>query len=100
MKFIINPSKLYGFCEYFAKLTGFSGRAEMFRDSLFMKKCCDFAMAIDRSADYRNNASHGGSFISITQCSDDKRIVLNNLEAVRSSSIGLIQQLLYLLQKD
>ena len=27
-------------------------------------------------------------------------IVLNNLEQVRSSSIGLIQQLLYVLQKD
>ena len=100
MKNIINPSKLNGFCEYFAKLTGFSGRVEMFADTPFMKKCCDFALAIDQSADNRNNASHGGSFISMQQCTDDKRIVLNNLEKVRSSSIGLVQQLLYILQKD
>lgn len=100
MKNIINPSKLNGFCEYFAKLTGFSGSAEMFADTPFMKKCCDFALAIDQSADNRNNASHGGSFISVQQCSDDKKVVLNNLEKVRSSSIGLVQQLLYILQKD
>ena len=100
MESIDNPSKLVGFCEYFAKRVGFASRADMFQDQAFMQKCKDFTSDIIQTADNRNNASHGGSFISLSQCSDDKRIVLNNLELVRSSSIGLIQQLLYVLQKD
>ena len=100
MESIDNPSKLNGFCDYFAKLVGFASRADMFQDQSFMQKCKDFTSDIIQTADNRNNASHGGSFISLTQCTDDKRIVLNNLEQVRSSSIGLIQQLLYVLQKD
>ena len=100
MESIDNPSKLNGFCDYFAKLAGFASRADMFQDQAFMQKCKGFTSDIIQTADNRNNASHGGSFISLSQCSDDKRIVLNNLELVRSSSIGLIQQLLYVRQKD
>jgi hypothetical protein len=100
MKNIANPSKLNGFCDYFARLTGFSGRAEMFLDTPFMLICSDFIKNIDQSSKNRNNASHGGSLISITQCTADKKTVLNDLEAVRSTSIGLVQQLLYILQKD
>ena len=79
MKSIDNPSKLNGFCDYFAKLVGFASRADMFQDQSFMQKCKDFTSDIIQTADNRNNASHGGSFISLTQCTDDKRIVLNNL---------------------
>ncbi len=100
MQNIVNPSKLNGFCDYFARLTGYSGRAELFHDTAFMQICSNFAKMIDQSAENRNNASHGGSSISITQCTDDKKTVLNHLEAVRSTSIGLVQRLLYILQKD
>ena len=72
----------------------------MFIDNAFMQKCHDFTDEISKSAYNRNNASHGGSFISLDQCRDDKKIVLNNLESIRRESVGLIQQLLYILQKD
>lgn len=67
MEEISNPSNLNGFCEFFAQLTGFSGMADMFSDTTFMQKCHDFTDEISRSADNRNNASHGGSFISLGQ---------------------------------
>lgn len=97
MKNICNPSRLPGFCDYFAELTGFDGKTQMFGDVAFMSKCREFADAVYRSAENRNNASHGGSYISIIQCTYDRKAVLNNLESVRSTSIGLIQQLLYVL---
>ena len=100
MKIICNPSPLDGFCEYFANLTGFSGRVQMFSDTSFMSNCQRFAIDIENSADDRNNASHGGTFISINQCVDDKKKIIDNLAIVRDNSYGLIQQLLYLLQKD
>lgn len=100
MEEISNPSNLNGFCEFFAQLTGFAGMADMFSYTTFMQKCHDFTDEISRSADNRNNASHGGSFISLGQCTDDKKTILNNLESIRRESVGLIQQLLYLLQKD
>ena len=98
MENIHDPSDLDKFCDYYAKLAGYPDRNDMFRDTTFMTKCQEFTNAISNSADNRNNASHGGSFISIGQCTDDKKTVLNDLETVRLSSIGLIQQLLYLLQ--
>lgn len=39
-------------------------------------------------------------FISISQCKDDKKIVISELELVRSDSIGLIQQLLFLIKGE
>ncbi len=100
MEQLKNPSDLNGFCEFVAKLCGFAGMADMFSDTAFMQKCHDFSDEISRSANNRNNASHGGSFISLGQCTDDKKTILNNLESIRCESVGLIQQLLYILQKD
>lgn len=96
MENIRESSDLYKFCDYFATLVGYSDSQRMFADTTFMSKCLNFTKAILNSADNRNNASHGGTFISIGQCTDDKKTVLNDLEAVRVNSIGLIQQLLYL----
>ena len=70
----------------------------MFTDSVFAKKLAEFASTIDLSKDNRNNASHGGTTIDIVQCDADKKAVLNGLEAVRKESLGLIQQLLYLMR--
>lgn len=92
-------SHLEHFCDYIAKITGFVSRNDMFNDSDFMRNCNAFISAVDASADNRNNASHGGTFISITQCRSDKKTVLSELETVRSDSFGLIQQLLFLLGK-
>ena len=96
---IVPNTKLEKLCDYFAKITGFSSRAEMFNDSDFMRNCYSFTAAVKASADNRNNASHGGTFISVNQCRSDKKIILNDLESVRSDSIGLIQQLLYILNR-
>ena len=81
-------------------ITGYTGKEMMFDDLEFMAKCAEFTKAVNDSANNRNNASHGGTFISMNQCTYDKKTVLNDLETVRSSSIGLIQQLLYLLFKE
>ncbi len=91
-------SELPYFCDFYAKRTGYVGRDEMFRDQCFMNKTQSFASTIKNSADNRNNASHGGSFVSITQCSLDKKTVLNDLEMVRENCVGLVQQLLYLMK--
>ena len=64
-----------------------------------MRNCNAFITAVDASADSRNNASHGGTFISVDQCKSDKKTVLSELEAVRSDSLGLIQQLIFLLRR-
>jgi len=65
----IKPSSVLGhFCEYIAKITGFKSRNDMFNDSDFMRNSYAFTTAVDASADNRNNASHGGTFISIEQC--------------------------------
>ncbi len=85
------------FCEHIARIAGYCSAKEMFDNKEFMAKYQAFSNAVNQSVDNRNNASHGGTYISIMQCSNDKRIVLDNLEAVRKDSFGLIQQLLFLL---
>ena len=100
MKEIKTESKLKEFCKYFSIITGFSNVEEMFSDTLFMNNCEEFTRGIYNSADNRNNASHGGTFISVSQCKKDKNAVISDLEEVRSNSIGLIQKLLYLLQNS
>lgn len=91
-------SELDKFCDYIAEITGFTDSQSMFNDADFMKKLGEFTTAVKGSKDNRNNASHGGSAIDIAQCDADKKTVLNGLETVRKESLGLIQQLLYLMR--
>lgn len=100
MESVKSTGELDKYCDYFAEITGYNNKNEMFCDVDFMNLCERFTKAVKNSADNRNNASHGGTFISKKQCSEDKKTVLNDLETVRSSSIGLIQQLLYILYKE
>ena len=88
------------FCDYFSRLTGYDDIQKMLNDTLFINNCKEFTNRIKDSAFNRNNASHGGTRISMYQCKDDKKTVLSNLEKVRSNNIGLIQTLLYLLQNS
>ncbi len=85
------------FCDYFVHKVGFPNRDSMYKDADFMRNLGEFVDVILNAAENRNNASHGGKIISIKQLDDDKRTVLSDLEAVRSDSIGLIQQLLFLI---
>lgn len=100
MKEINRKSKSLKFCDYFSKLTGYPCPQEMFDDTEFITKCEYFSNMICKSAKNRNNASHGGASISVSQCKEDKNVVISDLEEVRSNSIGLIQKLLYLLQNS
>lgn len=84
------------FCGYFARTVGFPNCYVMFEDTHFMEMVSAFAKAVETAANDRNNASHGGSPVSFTQCKKDKLTVLHELESVRECSIGLIQQLLYI----
>lgn len=95
---IVPNTRIEKLCDYFAKITGFGSRADMFNDDDFMRNCYAFTAAVDSSADNRNNASHGGTFISVDQCKSDKKAVLSELESVRSDSLGLIRQLLFILK--
>lgn len=93
-------SPLKKLCDYFAEITGFGSRDEMFKDSSFMDEVRAFAKNIDDSSRCRNNASHGGTLITIEQCQKDKHTVLSELDelqSIRESSIGLIQKLLHIM---
>lgn len=97
MSNIVQNTHLTKLCSYYASFVGFNNLIEMFTDTDYMNKCSSFSSAIISSADNRNNASHGGSLISLHQCKTDKKTVINDLEKVKNDCIGLIQQLLYLL---
>lgn len=98
MQNIKERSPLNKFCDYFASITGFDNAAEMLSDVVFMEECNRFTRAVETATDNRNNASHGGSAINCEQCRQDKRTVIDELTEVRNDSIGLIQQLLFLLK--
>ncbi len=97
MQTIKEHSELEKFCDYFADISGYNNREEMFRDTEFIKTCKKFSEAVIDTAEKRNNASHGGSPISLNQCKEDKKIVLNDIQTIRESTMGLVQQLLYLI---
>ena len=97
MEKICPQSPLPKFCEYFAQISGFNDVASMVNDNHFMNACVQFATEIKSSAENRNNASHGGNQIDKNQCTSDKKTIINELEEVRRTNIGLIQQLVFLL---
>lgn len=86
------------FCNHFAKLAGYRNSYTMLSDSGFMERVGIFTKTVDNSVFNRNNASHGGSPVSMDQCLLDKQTVLSEIATIRENSIGLIQQLLYLLK--
>ena len=53
---IVPNTRIEKLCDYFAKITGFGSRADMFNDDDFMRNCYAFTAAVDSSADNRNNA--------------------------------------------
>ena len=70
----------------------------MLVDKEFMNILGGFKDAVNKATPNRNNASHGGSIISKEQCCQDKKTVLSEMETVRSNSLGLIQQLLFIIK--
>ncbi len=94
METVKSGSLVTEFCSHLATLVGFANYSEMLNDSDFMNKCTRFTTDIDNATGDRNNASHGGSYIDINQCKADKKTVLDNLETIRSDSMGLIEQLI------
>ena len=63
----------------------------------FMELLNQFRNEMSAAVDNRNNASHGGSEISMMQCTKDRKTVLADLKWVRESNLGLIQQLIKIL---
>lgn len=57
----------------------------------------DLISKMKESTDYRNNASHGGSNISLEQCSKDKNMGFNTLPEIRQHNLGMIYLLLEIL---
>ncbi len=98
MKDICYNSPLDKLCNYFASISGYENSAEMLGDASFMQKCNSFAQAVDQATENRNNASHGGSYITKDQCGNDKRTVLNNILNDRSLNLGLVLQLIRLVK--
>lgn len=96
--FIINSVKknslLQKFCDYFSQMLNFVDADTMINDNIFMKMISDFTSDFYEAIDKRNNASHGGTIISIEQCIDDRNTVINSYKDEQNSSNGLIQQLL------
>lgn len=97
MKEVNQNGNLKRFCDYFANITGFINRSDMFLNNSFMSKCAKFTSDIECSKDNRNNASHGGTRISIGQCKNDKEAILTTIGEIRAYQLGLIQQLIELL---
>ncbi len=97
MREVTENRKLTAFRDFFAKKVGFESVEEMRRDLEFMVRCSDFVNAIENCIDYRNYASHGGLRVDAEQCEKDKKNVICNIETIRLESLGLIQQLLLLL---
>ena len=93
----ISKNELPRFSEFFADVTGFRGTEEMLGDCEFMKSYDVFVYSVKKSIDFRNHASHGSERVDLAQCESDKKRIVSDLEEVRKSSIGLIQQLLCIL---
>ena len=56
-----------------------------------------FRSDVSAAVENRNNASHGGSEISKEQCSEDRDTVLSDLQRARTVNMGLIRQLITIL---
>lgn len=89
-----NACKLPKFYDWFANELGFPTRQAMNTDSVFRNLLNQFRSSVSAAVDNRNNASHGGNIIDITQCTIDRRTVLSELQQIRESSLGLVQQLI------
>lgn len=100
LRYVRKGTKLNKFCGYFAQVVGFQNSYSLVNDDQFVNMLQAFADDIENAANDRNNASHGGTSVSLSQCNEDKLTVLHKLETVREDSIGLIQKLLYLMQRN
>lgn len=94
---VVPDSEIHYFSDFVAKLAGYEDKDEMFSNIKFVKLLNRFKKDIRESVDFRNNASHGGSKICITQCAKDKKLVLYDIESIRDRNIGILMQLLDIL---
>ena len=88
---------LPGFYDWLAAKIGFTDRRTMVTNIAFSGLLNRFRTDMSAAVDNRNNASHGGSEITMAQCSIDRDTVLSDLQRVRTTHLGLIQQLVGML---
>lgn len=84
--------KLPMFFEWLAKRIGFASREEL--SDKFWLRLKEFSNEMGKATDDRNNASHGGHEISLSQCKDDRGTVLERAKLDREFNLSLIQKLL------
>ena len=90
-------SKIPNFYQWFAIELGFGSKPEMLANNSFISLLNRFRTNVSAAVPNRNNASHGGSEISKDQCAEDRETVLADLQRIRAVNIGLIQQLIAIL---
>lgn len=90
-------NELPGFYDWLATKIGFVNRRTMVTNINFSSLLNRFRTDMSAAVGNRNNASHGGSEITMTQCSRDRDTVLSDLQRVRTTHLGLIQQLVGML---
>ena len=88
---------LPGFYDWLAAKIGFTDRRTMVTNIAFSGLLNRFRTDMSAAVDNRNNASHGGSEITMAQCSIDRDTVLSDLQRIRTTHLGLIQQLVGML---
>ena len=85
------------FIDFFSSLANFENSNEMLQNNQFISLYNSLILKMEESTDYRNNASHGGSNITLKQCSKDKNMVFNTLPEIREHHFGMIYLLLEIL---
>lgn len=89
--------ELPGFYNWLATKIGFPDRNSMDTNIVFSGLLDQFRRDMSTAVDSRNNASHGGNEITMAQCSKDRDTVLSDLRRIRTTHLGLVQQLISML---
>lgn len=89
-----NEKKISGFYGWLSSSLQFAGQEEMTSNENFMSIFNKFRTGVKASVDRRNEASHGGNEISRKKCIEDRKTILSKLKHDRDANIGLIHQLI------
>ena len=93
-----SEKQIPNFYRWLAKQLNFTSDSAMMHNPAFVEKLKCFRNDMSAAVEPRNNASHGGSEIDINQCKNDKNTVLSDLQEVRKTNLGLINQLVDIMQ--
>lgn len=92
--------ELNGFYTWLSNLLGYKTLNSMWKDPCFSDLFMKFRKDMKTAKDYRNNASHGGFVINLDQCKIDRKLVLSDLNSVRTQHLCLIKELIKLFDRS